>query len=207
MYLVTDKPQLNDTYLEHFGIKGMKWGQRKKSSKDSSTKKSMSTKKKVAIGVGVAAGVAAVAYMMTRRGKVPVKHVMGTPQGFKSPNPGVGRTFIPDDKGGFVKGRDGKPSSFTKNDASKLRSMAEADRARQAASNGKRAANDISQSEWKKRVSDVRKDIADANTEQDRWMRRQGLGAQLNRKTTDVDMGDIKDVRRAWTDPNHVWQL
>jgi hypothetical protein len=146
--ITAEKPQLNEDLLIHFGIKGMKWGVRKsKSSSDSSGKK-MSTKKKVAIGAGVAVGAAAVAFALTRRGKVPVKNVLGHQPGLSSPG---------------------------------------------TAARGRRAANDISQSEWRKRVSTLSKDIADANADQDRWMRRQGLGSA--------------SLRSAWNDPKHVWNL
>lgn len=62
-------------YLQHYGVKGMKWGVRKqkentkskttksnKSSDDTENKKKMSTAKKVAIGVGATAVVATGAY-------------------------------------------------------------------------------------------------------------------------------------------------
>lgn len=146
---VIDKPPLDEDLLVHFGIKGMRWGVRKSSSSGGSSKKKMSTKKKVAIGAGVAVGAAAVAFALTRRGKVPVKNVLGHQPGLSSPGATAAR--------------------------------------------GKRAAGDISQSEWRKRVSSLSKDIADANADQDRWMRRQGLGSA--------------SLRSAWDDPKHVWNL
>lgn len=160
--IVIDKPALDEDLLVHFGVKGMRWGRRKASSSDgSSDKKPMSTKKKVAIGAGVAAGVAgaaAVAYMMSRRGKVPVRQVLGNRPGLRSPaSPAAG---MPKANFGPFRAK-GTPAA--------------------AAARGKRAANDISQSEWKKRVSDLRKDMASANADQDQWMRRQGLGAAINR--------------------------
>lgn len=160
--ITAEKPPLEEAYLEHFGIKGMRWGQR---SKSGSSNKKMSAKKKVAIGVGVAVGAAAVAFAMTRSGKIPVKQVLGHRPGFSSPS--VGTT----------------------------------------AARGRSATSNISQSEWKRRVSALRGDIAAGNRDQDSWMRKQGLGAQLNRKTSGVDMGNAADVRRAWNDPNHVWDL
>jgi hypothetical protein len=155
--IVSEKPDLDEDLLVHFGIKGMKWGQKKTSSSgDSPGKKPMSTKKKVAIGAAAVAGATAVAFVIARRGKTQM------PPAFRN-------------------------STTT--------------------SKGKAASSTISQSEWKKRVADLRADMASANADQDRWMRRQGLGAHLNKKTSDVDMGNISDVRRALNDPNHVWEL
>jgi hypothetical protein len=81
----TNKPPLEGVYLAHFGIRGMKWGQRKaepsggssngstggstgSASGSSGQNQGMSTKKKVAIGVGVVAGAAATAYLLNRFG-------------------------------------------------------------------------------------------------------------------------------------------
>ena len=137
--IVIDKPPLDEDLLVHFGVKGMRWGRRKDSSSGgSSDKKPMSTKKKVAIGAGVAvaaAGAAAVAYMMSGRGKVPVRQVMGNRPGFKSP---------------------AAPRGMPKANFGPFRGGAKASPAA-AAARGKRAAGDISQSEWKKRVADLRR--------------------------------------------------
>jgi hypothetical protein len=43
--------------LEHFGVKGMKWGVRKNNSRESSGSQKMSRKKKILIGAGITAGV------------------------------------------------------------------------------------------------------------------------------------------------------
>lgn len=55
--------------LQHFGVKGMRWGVRKASSKQSVKKNSniSSTAKKVAIGVAAAAAVAGVSYVAITR--------------------------------------------------------------------------------------------------------------------------------------------
>lgn len=66
--LVAEKPPLDEDLLVHFGVKGMRWGQRKP---DDGTGMSPSTKKKVVVGVGIAVGVAAGAYLLSKRGTVP----------------------------------------------------------------------------------------------------------------------------------------
>lgn len=68
----TEKPGSPEE-LVHFGKKGMKWGIRKESSTNSSSKTPMSTKKKVAIGAGVAAvavGAAVTTYYLHKNGKL-----------------------------------------------------------------------------------------------------------------------------------------
>lgn len=72
--LVDEKPPLDEDLLMHFGIRGMKWGQRKArpsggSGGSSAPKQKMSTKKKVAVGLGVAAvGASVAAYILSKRG-------------------------------------------------------------------------------------------------------------------------------------------
>lgn len=66
--IVAEKPPLDDELLMHFGVKGMRWGHRNPDDPPNKT----STTKKVAIGVGVVAGAAAAAYIISRRGKVPL---------------------------------------------------------------------------------------------------------------------------------------
>lgn len=69
--ITAEKPPLDEDLLVHFGIKGMKWGVRKRSDSDGNAKPKMSTKKKVAIGATVAVGAAAVAYILATRGQGP----------------------------------------------------------------------------------------------------------------------------------------
>lgn len=72
----------DDEYLEHFGVKGMKWGHRKervstgkKKNKKSLTAEQKKRLKKVAIGVGVAAGIGAAAYGGYKLNKKIVKNL------------------------------------------------------------------------------------------------------------------------------------
>lgn len=152
MYLVTDKPQLSDTYLEHFGVKGMRWGSRKDGKPGSKRRRAL----KIGAAALVAGGAAVAVTVLVRNGRLP----------------------------------------FSTSSASKAES-------------GRRAAARVAdQAAWKKNVASLRSDIRKGHEDQDRWMRSLGLGAAVNnRKTTDVNMGDLADVRRAMDDPNHVWKL
>jgi len=75
---MADETEVNE-FLEHFGVKGMKWGQRKSRSSDGTQKQGMSTKKKVAIGVGVAVGAAAVTMLLKSRGSVKMSSLPRSP--------------------------------------------------------------------------------------------------------------------------------
>lgn len=64
-----------DVYLEHHGVKGMKWGVRK--NRNSTPKQPWSTKKKVGVGLGVAAVVAgtAAAIFISKNGNLPFSSI------------------------------------------------------------------------------------------------------------------------------------
>ena len=73
-----EKPGSPEEMLEHFGIKGQKWGVRRNRTSSNTPKTPMSRKKKVVIGVGVAAvavGVAATAYYLHKNGKHPLSTI------------------------------------------------------------------------------------------------------------------------------------
>lgn len=61
--LVDEKPPLDEALLAHYGIPGMKWGQRR----DRTGNPPMSKAKKVAIGTAAAVGTAALLYNPTTR--------------------------------------------------------------------------------------------------------------------------------------------
>jgi hypothetical protein len=77
-----------EDYIEHFGVKGMKWGVRKDRGRSGTARSGQKTPrfsaeqkvkaKKVAIGLGVltvAAGTAYLAYSMNRNGNVPIRSI------------------------------------------------------------------------------------------------------------------------------------
>lgn len=69
--MITEKPDINEVYLIHVGVKGMRWGRRKARSDEADRAKvfSKSNAKKAAKGVAVLAGVALVAAVMTKSGR------------------------------------------------------------------------------------------------------------------------------------------
>lgn len=85
--LVEDKPPLDDELLAHFGIPGMKWGQRKgyipvgrpggaRPAPQSQQSQGHALMKKLAIGGGIVAGVAAGAYLLSKTGTRPSARAM-----------------------------------------------------------------------------------------------------------------------------------
>jgi hypothetical protein len=65
--ILDDKPPLDEALLEHHGIKGMRWGVRRKStSGDHSNFKRNA--KRVGVGVLAVGGVAAAAYVLSKHG-------------------------------------------------------------------------------------------------------------------------------------------
>lgn len=83
-YVFEQKPALDD--LQHFGVKGMKWGVRKarapstKNASDSEEKTGMSTRKKAIIGATVVAGVGIAAILVAKHKGVTVSSVRNTLQ-------------------------------------------------------------------------------------------------------------------------------
>lgn len=81
--MVDMKPPLDEVYLEHFGVKGMKWGRQKTNVKSARRAPSVrrTMLKSAAAGAVIVGGVAAVAYMMPSR----VGRVKMTDIGFQNP--------------------------------------------------------------------------------------------------------------------------
>lgn len=82
----TDAISVGEAYLEHFGIKGMKWGQRKQrptgsasGSASTAPKKKILTGKRVAVGLAVAAGTLYVGAMLAKRGSTTIPHIPTAP--------------------------------------------------------------------------------------------------------------------------------
>ncbi len=72
------KPPLEDLYLEHYGVKGMKWGVRKKRPDEEARKRKFGPKaKKIAVTTAVIVGAVAVGYALQRSGGVKVSSLGG----------------------------------------------------------------------------------------------------------------------------------
>lgn len=150
----TEKPPLSGFYIAHYGVRGMRWGQRKRRSTKDSENPKLSTRQKVAVGLSLTAATFLAASILTRRGRTTVRQISG-------------RSADPFDKifgrNNFV---DNLPKSFTK-----------------TTSTGKAAVGSMAdRAEWKRKVSSVMKDMQEANADQDRWMRSLGLGAAVNNR-------------------------
>jgi hypothetical protein len=68
---IDDKPPLEEAYLEHFGVKGMRWGQRKPE-EQGQPRQSLSTNQKRAVKAVAIAGGVAVTAILLRKGNVKV---------------------------------------------------------------------------------------------------------------------------------------
>lgn len=92
--ITQEKPSLEDA-LVHFGIKGMKWGQRKRES--TGPRKEMSSAKKAALGAAAVVGTGALLYNRTTRGyalgSVKKTAQIGASAAFKVLR-GVGKTSV-----------------------------------------------------------------------------------------------------------------
>ena len=161
--MIDEKPPLSGVYLAHFGVKGMKWGQRRRESSEKTVKPKMSKRDKVATGLTLASIALTAGYILSKRGATKVPVAKPKPVNFRSllnkdkfKQDILNNPFIPDRKAAFTK---------------------TADRGRQALKGVE------SRAEWKRKVSAVLNDMKQANAEQDSWMRKQGLGAVLNKLT------------------------
>lgn len=98
-------------YLEHHGVKGMRWGVRKKRESSSDDSPKMSTTKKLAIGGGIivaAAALTAGAIYAKKRFSVPVSKIEGS-------NAAKGANFVKDkleEPAGIVHATRGKTKGF-----------------------------------------------------------------------------------------------
>jgi hypothetical protein len=144
--------------LAHFGIKGMRWGTRRSS--DTTVTKGVtpnsqnrSSAKKVAVtAVTAAAGAAAIALLLSKTGRNTIKSM-----------------FVQSAEQRYGARKMGQAKTKVTNGL--LRD----------AGIGRKRVSDISQSEWRSRVSSVLGDMKEANAEQDAYMRSIGLGAVVNR--------------------------
>lgn len=78
--MIAEKPELNEDLLIHFGVKGMKWGRRRKRPDEAQRGKVFSKANgvKLAKGAAVVAGVALVAAVLTKSGRTKMVDVATT---------------------------------------------------------------------------------------------------------------------------------
>lgn len=73
-----EENEVVEDFLEHFGVKGMKWGRRKVRPDEAERKARFSPKaKKIALGTAAVAGALAVAYLANKHGGVKVSSLGG----------------------------------------------------------------------------------------------------------------------------------
>jgi hypothetical protein len=70
--IAADKPPLEGVYLAHFGIKGMKWGQRKAPEEGAPRRPGLSSRNQKLVTAAFVAGTVAVGAVMLSRGNVSV---------------------------------------------------------------------------------------------------------------------------------------
>lgn len=194
-----------DDVLEHFGTKGMHWGVRKDRGNrprllpgartsmavgrkignkinaartPDPNKPKMSTGKKVAIAATAATGAAAVAMLLTRSGRSTIRSIAERAVSDRSGSRSMRRAQARTRSSLFKPGSVTDPFSSSFGDfGRRSQRISEQTFAR----HGQTKVSDISQSEWKSRVSSVLKDMKNANAEQDAYMRSIGLGAAVNK--------------------------
>lgn len=168
-----------DETLEHFGVKGMRWGVRK--NRDSGASPDHARAKKVAKVAGAAAlvgGAAVAVYALNKNGHLPVKHIDFSGMKISKAN----------------------TSAFTKYDSPAMsRATSQVERniqervtretmdaaSRQmvhATISGREAMGKIKSEAWHKTVNDILTSLDEANASQDAWMRSMGLGHIVNNR-------------------------
>lgn len=178
-----ENPPLNDDLLAHFGIKGMRWGRRKKRPDEDERKKifkNADRNRKIAVGIAVIGGAAAVALIMSKRGRTKVTDVLVTntvmkrQANFQRKNNPFGQLA--------QKFRDTKAASVPSPD----QMVAEA------------------------RMAGVRNQFEKAGNQRltdKSWRDAANLRRQTREIPPDRGLADLEEVKRRLADPNHVWQL
>lgn len=172
-----------NAYLEHFGVRGMKWGVRKQSSSRKETAK------RVAKTAAVVAGVAAVAFVMTRHGRRTLGNVFPNVAGKPKPMSAGFNRFVSEGRKNLSKTVPSRATMQTRigdirqagvrapvtrvSETIGRQSSATAAQARASVARYK----DVTQTEWRTRVNNLSKDIAEANRAQAAWMRSMGLNS------------------------------
>lgn len=67
--MIIEKPPLNGVYLAHFGVKGMRWGVSRITSRGSQEPQGKGVSKKLAMAATAAVGAAAVSLILGARGR------------------------------------------------------------------------------------------------------------------------------------------
>ena len=179
--IIIDKPPLDETYLEHFGKKGMKWGVRKKRPDEEQRKKIFQDRaRKVLLGAAVVGGALAIGALMTKRGRIKatdaavtnyVQQRQARAQAGKNPFGQLAQKF-----------RDTKAASVPSPD----QMIAEA------------------------RMAGVRNRVEKAGNQRlaDRsWRDAANFQRQARTMGPKPDAPSIEQIRQRLQDPNYVWQL
>lgn len=142
-----------DEALEHFGVKGMRWGVRK--NRDSGTSPDHARAKKVAKVAGAAAlvgGAAVAVYVLNKNGHLPVKHL------------NISKTNT------LTKRIATEEELRLQERVTRNTMEAAAAQAARAAQTGHEAVGKIKSEAWHKTVNEVMKGIDAANASQDAWL-------------------------------------
>lgn len=173
------KPSLEAVYLEHFGVKGMKWGVRKKRPDEEERKRKFGPKaKKIAIATAAIAGAVAVGYVLQQRGGITM-----SPGGLTDPQSPLYSTMTAGKKAATATLQ--KPvnlADFPSPDAM----MAQARMA------GVR--NEVFR-QGNQRLTDAT------------WRASANLASTARKMGPQTSMPSVDDVRRKLADPNYVWDL
>jgi len=188
------KPPLDGDLLIHYGVPGMKWGQRRNrdsggsskisSSKSSQPKSKSSNAKKVAFGVAAVAGAVAVGLLLAKSGNVKI-----SAGGLTNPNSKLYNTMTAGKKAA---------SYTTKNKAAMATPMKALPAGR------KLAANPVISQAMKRSASAT--NATRAATSATRASTRAARVTSAA-KRAGFDLGDLNAVRDAMNDPNFVWEF
>lgn len=190
--LMDEKPDLNEDLLIHFGVRGMKWGHRKKRPDEEERKKFFNSRnKKIAAGAAVAiTGAAAVIFILGSRGKqrLPsLDHAPGLKE-FKNVAKNVG-------SGNRPRLSDAVGRSYTPHlDASPFAMQIQAGRIAQQSTMNRIGTQRLVDQTWRDSAK-MKQLTRDMNSSTNMLLK------------SNAQQMSIADIRRKLNDPNHVWEL